>query len=332
MLDPSNWLPAAVDPAEPPRLLVFVDTEEEFDWSKPVDRSSTGVSSMATQGRAQRIFADYGIVPTYLVDYPVVAQEAGAAPLAEFLADGACHIGAHLHPWVTPPHDETVSQEYSYPGNLPKDLERKKLKTLTDAIAERFGAPPTVYRAGRYGVGPNTADILEDLGYMIDTSVVPRSDFGAEHGPDFSYCPIAPYWFGKSRKLLELPLTVEYVGALQRWAPPVYRWASSKLGSSLRLNGVTSRLGLLDRLRLSPEGISSADHRRLTKALLQRGCRIFSFTYHSPSLMPGGTPYVTTERELERFLDRFRQYFDYFFGELDGTPSTPHAVYKLLES
>lgn len=331
MLDPKNWLPASVDPAETPRLLVFVDTEEEFDWSKPVDRASTSVSSMRAQERAQRIFADYGIVPTYLVDYPVVSQDAGAGPLAEFLADGACHIGAHLHPWVTPPHDETVGQTNSYPGNLPKDLEKQKLQRLTNAIAERFGAAPTVYRAGRYGVGPNTADILEELGYSVDTSVVPRSDFSAEDGPDFSQCPIAPYWFGKSRKLLELPLTVEYVGALQKWAPTLYRRTSSKLGSRLRLNGIASRLGLLDRLRLSPEGIASRDHRRLTKALLERGCRVFSFTYHSPSLMPGGTPYVTTERELEQFLDRFRQYFDYFFGEVGGTPSTPHAVYELLE-
>ena len=44
--------------------------------------------------------------------------------------------------------------------------------------------------------------------------------------------------------------------------------------------------------------------RRLAGALLAGGCQVFSLTYHSPSLMPGHTPYVYVrgEADLERLI------------------------------
>src|SRR3546814_6885075 len=98
----------------------------------------------------------------------------------------ACRNGTHLHPWVNPPFQEVVNATNSYPGNLPPELEHAKLAALTEAIAGAFGARPVVYKAGRYGVGPATAGILEALGYRIDVSVVPFTDFSDDGGPDFS--------------------------------------------------------------------------------------------------------------------------------------------------
>ena len=60
-------------------------------------------------------------------------------------------MGAHLHPWVTPPHEEVVCLVNSYPCNLPDDLERRKLRVLSDAIEARLGRRATVYKAGRHG-------------------------------------------------------------------------------------------------------------------------------------------------------------------------------------
>jgi hypothetical protein len=53
---------------------------------------------------------------------------------------------------------------------------------------------------------------------------------------------------------------------------------------------------------------------------------VFSLTYHSPSLMPGCTPYVRDAADLRRFLDSIRGLLDFFFGELGGRPTTPYAV------
>ena len=328
MLDPSDWQPAK-DTIERPLLLVVVDTEEEFDWSKPHSRDETSTSAMASQVRAHRIFEKYRIKPTYVSDYPVASQESGYAPLKELYDSGLCQIGAHLHPWVNPPFDEDVCNRNSYPGNLSRALEKEKLQRLTDEIENRFGMRPTIYKAGRYGVGPNTAGILAELGYEIDASVVPRTDLRAEDGPDFRHCGAKPYWFGDG-KLLELPLSVGFSGVFSGLGRTGWSLIDTPAGRALKMTGISSRLRILDRLVLTPEGITHEEHKRLTRKMLSTGHRVFSFTYHSPSLEPGCTPYVRNDDDLTLFLDRFERYFDFFMNEIGGRPTTPHEMISLL--
>ena len=324
MLNASEWSMARIETTAP-LLVVVIDTEEEFDWSRPLARENVGVSAIRAQIKAHRIFERYAIRPTYVIDYPVASQEDGWRPLAELHADGNCTVGAHLHPWVSPPYDELVSNFNSYPGNLPPALEREKLRRLTETIAARFGRP-TVYKAGRYGVGAATAAILDQHGYEIDASVVPESDFSPEEGPNFTAWPVAPYWFGGGRRLLELPVTQAYVGWLSGARNVLRRPRQSGLGRALRLPGVLARTRAFERIRLSPEGMTFDELQRLTRALHAEGLRIFSFTYHSPSLAAGNTPYTPDEPALDRFLDRFRRYFDWFMGDLGGRAADPGEI------
>lgn len=321
---------AALPGDAPPRLAVVIDTEEEFDWSRPLSRDNTAVATIAAQHRAQDVFARHGVVPTYVIDYPVATNPAAARTLAGFLGDGVCEIGAHLHPWVNPPHEETVCPEMSYPGNLPPVLEREKLVRLTAAITENLGHRPTVYRAGRYGIGANTGAILEELGYRVDTSIVPHTSFTADGGPDFRGHGFRPYWFGADRRLLEIPLTAGFCGAFRGAGPALFSTLTAPPLMALHAPGICARLGLLERIRLSPEGIDSAALKRLTTSLLAQGCRLFTLSYHSPSLAPGNTPYVRDEAELRRFLDVLDGYFRFFFDDLGGTPTTPARVYDQL--
>ena len=311
-------------------LLVVIDTEEEFDWSRPHCRSSTAVTSIGAQWRAQEVFARHGIVPTYVIDYPVAADEAAVGHLGTFFAEGRCHIGAHLHPWVNPPHEESVNPVNSYPGNLPAALERKKLAVLTETIEQGFGARPRVYKAGRYGVGPSTTAIMEELGYDIDMSVVPYTGFTADGGPDFSAADFHPFWFGSQGRLLEIPLSCGFYGIFRSFGQALYPYSISPMGMGLKLPGIFARLGLLERIRLTPEGINLAENKRLAKSLWQQGCRVFTYAYHSPSLVPGMTPYVTSEQDLQVFLDSMDGFFEFFGGELGGRPSDPAEVYALL--
>ena len=48
---------------------------------------------------------------------------------------------------------------------------------------------------------------------------------------------------------------------------------------ALHLPGVLARLRLLDRIVLTPEGITFEEQRRLTRAMLRRGYRVFSLTF-----------------------------------------------------
>ena len=332
MLDLATNRPADLSALDAPVILIIIDTEEDFDWDKPFDRNSTSVASLAAQHRAQEVFARHGVVPTYVVDYPVATSDLAGETLAAFQRDGQAEIGAHLHPWVNPPHEEAVNACNSYPGNLPPALERAKLAQLTEAITARFGARPTVYKAGRYGAGPATGGLLEDLGYEVDLSIVPFTSFAADGGPDFRDQGLQPYWFGRDRDLLEIPFSCGYYGLLAGTGPWLYPLVTNSLFMKARVPGILARLGLLERIRLTPEGSSLDDHLRLTKWLVSQGCRVFSIAYHSPSLAPGNTPYVKDEAGLTRFLETLDRYLTYFTTELGGRPSTPSALYRRLKA
>lgn len=333
MLDRSSHRTATLPADQAPILTVIVDTEEEFDWTQPFARENTATRSIACQSRAhEQIFEARGMVPTYVIDWPVaVSQE--ASTLHGLMKDGACEIGTHLHPWVSPPYIEAVNHFNSYAGNLPKDLELSKLAALTTAITERFQAPPKVFKAGRYGLGPHTSAALAHLGYRIDASVVPRTAFTADGGPDFSLFDVNPYWFGPpAERLLEIPVTAGFCGQLRSWGPQLYPALQTGFARSIRLPGIASRLGLLDRVRLSPEGYELHDLMRLTRALFAGGCRVFSLTYHSPTLEPGNTPYVKDQQELRVFMQRIAAYLDFFKTEMKGVFMSTTDIHQLLSA
>ena len=305
-----------------PVLVVVVDTEEEFDWSAPFDPAGTAVANIAEQGRAQAVFDAHGVVPTYVVDYPVATTPAAVAVLGAFQAARRCEIGAHLHPWVNPPDDgvRPVSRSLSYPGNLPEALEAAKLAALTEAIARGFGARPVVYKAGRYGIGPATPSLLATLGYRVDVSVVPHTAFSADGGPDFRGLPACPAVLESG--VVELPLSVHFVGAMAGFGSTLYPRLAGGAASRLRLAGVAARLGLLERLRLSPEGHGLADLLRQTRSALAAGTRVFMLTYHSSALLPGATSYVRDAAERDGFIATIDAYLRFFLGAAGGRAST----------
>jgi hypothetical protein len=72
--------------------------------------------------------------------------------------------------------------------------------------------------------------------------------------------------------------------------------------------------------------------RELTKRLMARGLRVFTLTLHSPTLMPGNTPYTRTEAELAALLRTIDRYLGFFRGELGGRFTTPSDLYARLSA
>jgi glycosyltransferase involved in cell wall biosynthesis len=310
-----------------PRLLVIVDTEEEFDWREPFSRENTQVGSIRAQGLAEKIFQKFGILPTYAVDYPVASQERSYKLLKELMQAGRCEIGAQLHPWVTPPHEEDVCEANSYANNLPTHLERRKIQELTEIIQRNFGCQPVVYRAGRYGAGRATLRILENLGYQIDCSVLPGPS-PQPGAPDYSGGITEPYWLNARRSILEIPVTVGTVGLAGKYGEPLYRQIASPLGLRLRAPAIAARLGIVERIRLTPEGSTIEGCKNLARAMRRNGQRVFVVSFHSPSLEPGHTPYVRDHQDLTTFLRWLEDFFEFFMTEISGVPSTPSEVYE----
>lgn len=288
-----------------PRFLVTIDTEEEFDWGAPLRREGHGLATIPSFARFVRFCDGFGVVPLFLIDYPVATAPETADVLGPALAAGKAEIGVHLHPWVNPPFNEDLCEFNSFPGNLPEALEREKFRELHGAIRANLGVAPQIYRAGRYGVGPNTAAILADEGIAIDTSVRALFDYSSTGGPNYRDHPRRPYWLSEDKRLLELPVTTVYSGLLRRWGAQIY----PQLWRGPRLRGAMAHARLLERIPLTPEGITAAEARRGIDAALAENLPLLNFSFHSPSLAPGHTPYVRTAADLDAFYDWWREVF-----------------------
>lgn len=320
-LSPGLFTPVPIPAGERPRLFVIVDTEEEFDWSAPFSRDNVSVTAIDEVWRLQDVLARHGVVPTYVIDYPVATTPLSARRLGALARSGACQVGAHLHPWVNPPYVEVVDTYHSYACNLGMDVELEKIRLLRDAIVEHVGVTPRVYKAGRYGFGPTSAHVLEMTGFDVDASINPHMDYQGDGGPTFRAFTPAPAFFGSDRRLLEVPCTTAFVGLARRFGGRLHRVATAL--EAIKAVGVLSRTGALNKIMLSPEGSTLAEMKALTRTLVGDGLRTFSLTFHSPSLKPGCTRYVRSEAERDAFLNTIDQYCQFFLREIGGTASTP---------
>ena len=276
------------------RFLVTVDVEEEFDWSQPFSRAARGVAAIAALPAMHRRLADAGVTPLYFVDHPVAADPRAAATIRALLTDGAT-VGAQLHPWVNPPFRGEAGPLASFAGNLPPALEAAKLDALVGAIGDGVGVRPVAYRAGRYGLGPATLALLASLGFRVDSSMRAYHDYRDEGGPDYSRVDAGA--FRPVPGLLELPLTSVFTGAARRAGPVLHRWA----GQVPRGRGVLARAGLVSRVPLTPEGVPAAEAVRAVASAAANGERLLVLSFHSPSLVPGNTPYVRDADDLAAF-------------------------------
>lgn len=281
---------------ENPRFWVTIDTEEDFDWEAPFTRSDYRLASVPALAECQDYFERAGVRPIYLVDWPIVADDRAVEILGAAQDAGGCEIGAQLHPWVTPPHDEEVNERNSYTGNLSAGLQRAKMTALRDAIRDRFGVAPTAYRAGRYGLGPETAAMLVELGFRCDTSVRSGFDYRAGHGPDYRDAPLHPWWVRTGQgAILEMPVTTVFGGLFGRAGRWLYHRTSSNSHAAL------ARLGLAERIALTPEGIPAERACHAIDIAIEQRLPVLNFSFHSPSLQPGNTPYVRSLADLDLF-------------------------------
>jgi len=226
----------------------------------------------------------------------------------------------------------------TYLCNLPETLQREKITWLTDAIEDRFGRRPTSFRAGRYGLDIVGARILAQLGYVVDSSVIPFSNFSSEGGPDFRQAPHRPYFVGSDDllscqavgDLLEVPVGVGYNRVNFRRADAIRHLAGRWPLRQLRCVGVLDRLGIIRRIKFSPEQADAAQLKRFVDMGVSQGAPCLVLMFHSSSLVPGHSPYVPDERSLEQFYQRLLDVFEYCVDCLQCPSSTLSGFAKTL--
>lgn len=305
------------------RYIITIDTEEEFNWDRPFNRDQHSLNHISSIEKFQKLSNDNGVNPIYLVDYPIVNNDAAVELIGHYVSRNLANVGIQLHSWVNPPFDEEVSNFNSYASNLLPELERAKLTNLYNFIEKRFGIKPMIYRAGRYGAGKNTFSILNDLGVKIDTSVRARFSYASQDGPDYSKFPVNPYWIKKGH-LMELPVTTVFAGLLGNMSGNIYHNIfESKIARSL-----LARTKLIERIALTPEGVPVDKAIIGIDQALKEDIKILNFSFHSPSLSPGNTPYVRTQDDLDRFYD----WWDAVFAHLLNRNIAPTSLDEIIDA
>jgi hypothetical protein len=288
------------------RFFITIDTEED-DWGE-YRSSGFSLNGVLQLRLVQEIFDRYGAVPTYLITYPVVKDETARAFFLDLLAKNRCEIGAHCHPWNTPPFEEVLNARHSMLCNLPSSTVSKKIAVLQNEITQCLGIVPRSFRAGRWGFGPDVAAALNSLGFRVDTSVTPFIDWSVYTGPDYRRAPTHSYRFNPNNvlsavpngALLEVPATIGFLQQNQEFCRRLLEWGA--LAPLLRIRGILDKARIANLRWLSPELSNARDMISLVKSSILRGCSYVNMSFHSTTLVPGKTPFVRTQRDLEVFL------------------------------
>jgi hypothetical protein len=307
------------------QLIITIDTEADDQWQR---RGPATTQNIAFIPPFQEICARHGIPPTYLCTHEVVSDPAFEQVLVPFERAGQAEIGAHLHPWTTPPLDhywDLTDRAYAYASEIPTSLFRKKLETLTAALQAACGRRPTSYRAGRWGFSAAHTEILLDLGYGVDCSVTPLlswQDAGArERGQDFREAPAWPYYVawgdpGRSgaSSLIEVPVTVLQTNGLMRRSAVLAEWYRRS-----RKHAVAKGLNRL--FRVAPQWFRP--FREMTAERLMDVFRtarrlnlpVIQMAFHSSELMPGASPHNPGQDDVARLLAKLDDVFSRLAGE-----------------
>jgi hypothetical protein len=300
------------------KLAVTIDTEADSQWDYGVPLSTRNVHYWRP---FQEICERRGVTPTYLVTTEIVEDDRARDLLNEWLRAGAAEVGAHLHPWTTPPFADRAGLRFNdavhaFPSQLPDNLLGEKLRVLTDQVATAIGQRPTSYRAGRFGFDQRNAECLARLGYVVDSSISPlwswrrHAGLHGQGGPDFSkYSPhpfVLPLTNGHS--LVEVPVTVlPTYGPLRKWPALLAAYQLLPVRALRKL--VLSRWLRPQPMWLTPDPrLGPGDLARLWHCAAGLGLEAAVMMFHSSELMPGGSPFrrdAQSVRELLACLDAF---------------------------
>jgi hypothetical protein len=280
-------------------LLVTIDVECDKGprWYTASPLSFRGVTE-AIPALLQPLFARFGVRPSYLLSPEVLADDACVKTLRS-LKDA--ELGAHLHGEYIGPEPQTTS----LPGSItlamqrdyPPEIERAKLAMLTALFRERLGYSPTAFRAGRFGIGHGSGRWLAELGYLVDSSVVPHEFFATPSGKslvDFRACPERPYWAGHdcdlfsagTSPLLEVPVTVLADGVLPSARP---LWPNAQPGGPTWFRPWYSDEETLGEI--------------VRRVAAEPQPRPLVMMFHNVELVADASPYTRSASDVRRYLE-----------------------------
>ena len=289
-----------------PAFLITIDTEGDDIWGR---HATVTTENSRFLPRFQALCAKHGFKPTYLTNYEMVVdpryQEFGRS----VLRTNEGEIGLHVHPWNSPPIASSGPEtrgDHVYLFELPDDLLRAKVATLTDLLRDVFQIQPTSHRAGRWGFDERVARVLVEAGYLVDCSVTPgvswkrhKGDSEGGGGTDYTGFPREPYFLDLddirrpgSSPMLEVPVTIR-----PNYPSPVR--TLHRAFEHGRIGKLVRRFFGAPLSWLRPTGRNLDSMLSVVDWAFAEKAPVIEFMLHSSELMPGGSPTFRTAEQIE---------------------------------
>jgi hypothetical protein len=302
------------------KLIVTVDVEADNQW---LEEPIATIENVFALPRFHDLAKKYQFKPSYLLTYEVASDPRAVALFRLWRDKGEAEIGAHLHPWTTPPIGQPDSFK-RFPSELSDDELREKFANLTRVIEKNFGRPPRSYRAGRFGLDGRQISLLREFGYVADCSVTPKVswdkpklDRPGENGPDWRGAPVGPYFPSEDNPafpadqrngILELPMTILATGFAAREGR-LNRFLL-KLPGDIFSRVIRKLFYRMKWLRVFPE-TTADDWPALYRAAVINNLPVIEFMIHSSELSAGMSPYAKTEAAVEKIYRNLESLFEF---------------------
>ena len=301
-------------------FLITIDTEcdkgPKWAIKKPLEFRSIeeGIPEYLTP-----LFAEFGLKPTYLLSPEVILDSKSVSVLK---SQTRVELGTHFHGEFIEPHSDFDTDRTSTPQFFYEtEIEYLKLKNLTELFETSFGYPPTSFRAGRWGLSFQTLNYLQELGYLVDSSISPFRTHYFDHNKNVNFwgSPLQPYHpsdrdyrkEGKM-KLIEVPATLgnPYLMKLPRSILRQFNDKSKIHKKILGKLGKSSKIIMLRPYRSTSEEMINLSELFIKTFGHSNNSIFLTMMFHSNELIPGASPYVQTAAERQIYLQSLRHLFE----------------------
>ncbi|RED47060.1 hypothetical protein DFQ10_101839 [Winogradskyella eximia] len=270
--------------------------------------------------RLQPLFDKYNVKATYLLSPEIIRDERSVEILKKF--DSKVELGTHLHAeFIEPQANFTSDTTKEFQSNFDPEIEKAKLVNLTNLFIETFGYRPLSFRAGRFGISKYSLKFLQDLGYLVDSSVTP--DFTIKNKEskqviNFFGAPYQPYFpsekdFRRHGKLsiLQVPVTVVHKRVLN---VPLWIKRGIMVDKSYQ-HIIFNYLTQFSKPRwLRPTYADIDQMKSITNDMVKqaKGSDVFlCMMFHSNEFEVGMSPYSLNEAAVDKILDRLDAYLSW---------------------
>lgn len=303
------------------KFIITIDTEFDNGWEWQYGDAITTANARYIP-RFQELCEKYGFIPTYLITYEFVKDQAFVDYMKPKQLAGKCEIGIHPHAWNIPPKYEMEPRKDVAPGYVflkeyPDEIVYQKIKTLKEEFIKRFDCAPLSHRAARWGMNQAYFEQLDKNGILYDCSVTPFIDWSHAKGYTENSC--GPNYVDSPRKahqvrgtgIIEVPMTVY----------KDHRFILNEGGNTSKKRNIKNFIRAVKGkkpLWLRPEGDNLSDLLYIVGQTQKCNADYLMFMLHSSEMMPGGSPTFDTPEKIEKLYRDLEVLFSKISEDFEG--------------